>query len=108
MTTQVAQSGSLLSVHRADDETPFRTAAGIPITFQALPTPDGLSTGDPGPLRLHLQYWQLHLLRDFDQLLCLEGLTGVEHLPHQIETRRWAAWGNCAVHATRRLLHVTV
>ena len=88
MTTQVAQSGSLLSVHRADDETPFRTAAGIPITFQALPAPDGLSTGDPGPLRLHLQYWQLHLLRDFDQLLCLEGLTGVEHLPHQIETVR--------------------
>ncbi|OHB76494.1 MAG: hypothetical protein A2W31_08430, partial [Planctomycetes bacterium RBG_16_64_10] len=39
-------------------------------------------------MRLHLTYWQLHLLRDFDQLLCLEGLTGVEHLPHQIETVR--------------------
>ncbi len=69
-------------------EAPFRTAAGIPINFRALPPPDGLSTGDPGPLRLHLAYWQLHLLRDFDQLLCLEGLTGVEHLSHQIETVR--------------------
>ena len=42
----------------------------------------------PAPLRLHLEYWQLRLLRDFDQLLCLEGLSGVEHLPHQIETVR--------------------
>ncbi len=43
---------------------------------------------DPVALRLHLEYWQLHLLRGYDQLLCLEGLTGVEHLPHQIETVR--------------------
>ena len=75
-------------MHPAGDEAPLRTAAGIPITFRTLPPPEGLSTGDPGPLRLHLAYWQLHLLRDFDQLLCLEGLTGVEHLPHQIETVR--------------------
>jgi SNF2 family DNA or RNA helicase len=45
-------------------------------------------TDDPDALRLHLTYRQLHLLRDFDQLLCLEGLSGVEHLPHQIETVR--------------------
>ena len=88
MTAQIAQSGSALSAPHAGGEPSFRTAAGIPIIFQALPPPDGLSTGDPGLLRLHLEYWQLHLLRDFDQLLCLEGLTGVEHLPHQIETVR--------------------
>ena len=28
------------------------------------------------------------LLRGFDELLCLEGLSGVEQLPHQIETVR--------------------
>ena len=88
MTAQIAYPGSVPAVPRAGGETSFRTPAGIPISFQILPPPDGLSTGDPGPLRLHLEYWQLHLLRDFDQLLCLEGLTGVEHLPHQIETVR--------------------
>ncbi len=39
-------------------------------------------------LRLHLEHARLGLLRGFDQLLCLEGLTGVEHFPHQIETVR--------------------
>lgn len=87
MTAQIVQSDAILSVPDASGET-FRTTAGIPIVFQVLPPPDGASTGDPGLLRLHLEYWQLHLLRDFDQLLCLEGLTGVEHLPHQIETVR--------------------
>ena len=72
----------------AGEEALFRTAAGIPINFRCLPPPEGMSTGDVSPLRLHLEYWQLHLLRDFDQLLCLEGLTGVEQLPHQIETVR--------------------
>ncbi len=37
---------------------------------------------------MHLELARLGLLRGFDQLLCLEGLTGVEHLPHQIETVR--------------------
>ena len=65
-----------------------RTEAGIPIAFRALPPPEAHSTDDTQPLQLHLAYWQLHLLRDFDQLLCLEGLSGVEQLPHQIETVR--------------------
>jgi hypothetical protein len=87
VTVHLAHSDPAATVPRAEDAV-LRTAAGIPITFQLLPPPHALPTGDPGPLRLHLQYWQLHLLRDFDQLLCLEGLTGVEHLPHQIETVR--------------------
>ena len=37
---------------------------------------------------MHLEHTRLGLLRGFDQLLCLEGLTGVEQLPHQIETVR--------------------
>ena len=37
---------------------------------------------------LHLEHARLNLLRGFDELLCLEGLRGVEHLPHQIETVR--------------------
>jgi SNF2 family DNA or RNA helicase len=69
-------------------EIAIRTAAGIPIAFRELPAPEERFTHDPTALRLHLEYCQLQLLRDFDQLLCLEGLTGVEHLPHQIETVR--------------------
>ncbi len=88
MTAQVVQSDSAISASCAGDEPAFRTAAGIPVVFQSLPPPEGLATGNPALLRLHLEYWQLQLLRDFDQLLCLEGLSGVEHLPHQIETVR--------------------
>ncbi len=69
-------------------EASFLTAAGIPLTFRDGSPPDERVTDDPVSLRLHQTYWQLRLLRDFDQLLCLEGLTGVEHLPHQIETVR--------------------
>ena len=54
----------------------------------ALPPPQGPAAHDTGGLRLHLELARLGLLRGFDQLLCLEGLTGVEHLPHQIETVR--------------------
>ncbi len=88
MSTQISQSGDLSTRHCANAESGIRTWAGIPINSQVLPPPDGFTTADPGPLRLHLEYWQLHLLRDFDQLLCLEGLDGVEHMPHQIETVR--------------------
>ena len=48
----------------------------------------GPAAHDTAGLRLHLELARLGLLRGFDQLLCLEGLTGVEHLPHQIETVR--------------------
>jgi len=88
VTARIAQPVSTLAPPLRGEETLDFTAGGIPIAFQAAPPPGSLSTGDPGLLRLHLTYWQLRLLRDFDQLLCLEGLTGVEHLPHQIETVR--------------------
>lgn len=65
-----------------------RTAAGIPVQFHLAPALDGPTTGDLAGLRLHLEHARLKLLREFDQLLCLDGLTGVEHLPHQIETVR--------------------
>lgn len=66
----------------------WRSPGGIPVRFRDVPADLARVTGDAAALRLHLEYWQLRLLRDFDQLLCLEGLTGVEHLPHQIETVR--------------------
>src|SRR3972149_8588634 len=70
-------------------EVQCRTRAGIPITFRAPVTPnDWHAVTEANGLRLHLTYWQVHLLRDFDPLLCLGGLTGVEHLSHQIETVR--------------------
>jgi len=72
------------------DELPggFTTPGGIAVKFRAVPLREGAATGDIEPLRLHLELARLGLLRGFDQLLCLEGLHGVEHLPHQIETVR--------------------
>jgi len=68
--------------------TRWKTAGGIPVSLEALPPPRGPAAHDTDGLRLHLELARLGLLRGFDQLLCLEGLTGVEHLPHQIETVR--------------------
>ena len=65
-----------------------RTPGGIPVAIHVSPRPTGEATSDPAPLRLHLEYARLKLLRGFEELLCLEGLHGVEHLPHQIETVR--------------------
>jgi SNF2 family DNA or RNA helicase len=66
----------------------WQTAGGIPISLRASPALSGPVTSDVEGLRLHLELARLSLLRGFDQLLCLEGLTGVEHFPHQIETVR--------------------
>jgi len=64
------------------------TPGGIPVSFRAEPFLAGRSTTDPRDLCLHQEHARLGLLRGFDDLLCLEGLQGVEHLPHQIETVR--------------------
>ncbi|MGA2034059.1 MAG: DEAD/DEAH box helicase, partial [Thermoguttaceae bacterium] len=69
-------------------EARWKTPGGIPVTLRAAPALTGPGTGDAEGLRLHLEHARLGLLRGFDQLLCLEGLTGVEHFPHQIETVR--------------------
>jgi SNF2 family DNA or RNA helicase len=66
----------------------WNTAGGISVALRALPPPSGPAAHDTAGLQLHLELARLGLLRGFDQLLCLEGLTGVEHLPHQIETVR--------------------
>ncbi len=66
----------------------WRSPGGIPIVFRSLPPPAGSTTVDRDALLLHLEHARLGLLRGFDQLLCLDGLRGVEHLPHQIETVR--------------------
>jgi len=64
------------------------TPGGIPVSFRAEPFTAGRRTADPRDLWLHQEHARLSLLRGFDELLCLEGLHGVEHLPHQIETVR--------------------
>ena len=64
------------------------TPGGIPVSFRAARFMPGRSTADPRDLWLHQESARLSLLRGFDELLCLEGLRGVEHLPHQIETVR--------------------
>ncbi len=66
----------------------WKTRGGIPITLRASSGLSGPVTDDVESLRLHLEYTRLGLLREFDQLLCLEGITGVEHLTHQVETVR--------------------
>ncbi len=71
----------------------WKTSGGIPITLRSPSSGlsgvlSGPTTDDVESLLLHLEHTRLGLLRGFDQLLCLEGLTGVEQLPHQIETVR--------------------
>jgi SNF2 family DNA or RNA helicase len=68
-----------------------RTPGGIPVTVRvtsavASAAPDG--PADIDGLWLRVEHARLRLLRGFEELLCLEGLHGVEHLPHQIETVR--------------------
>ena len=77
----------------ADQQAPpaarrLTTPGGIPIHFQVAAPLSGPAISELAPLRLHLEHSRLSLLRGFDQLLCLEGLSGVEQLPHQIETVR--------------------
>ncbi|NNM88303.1 MAG: DEAD/DEAH box helicase [Phycisphaerae bacterium] len=43
---------------------------------------------DTASIRLRFELERLKLLRGFDELLCLEGLHGVEEMPHQIDTVR--------------------
>jgi SNF2 family DNA or RNA helicase len=90
VTTGIAARSITSAVHPSAEgfSTPHATPGGIPIRFRVEPLHGMLDGADPGCLRLHLDHARLRLLRGFDQLLCLEGLHGVEHLPHQIETVR--------------------
>jgi SNF2 family DNA or RNA helicase len=71
-----------------------RTPGGIAVTVRVTGDVAGISHGPPiGPadldgLWLRVEHARLRLLRGFEELLCLEGLHGVEQLPHQIETVR--------------------
>ncbi|MEX0713866.1 MAG: SNF2-related protein, partial [Pirellulales bacterium] len=78
-----AQSGE-----RSDPAAGWKTPGGISVSVRTPPCPPDGGTASPLSLRLHLEHARLSLLRGFDELLCLEGLRGVEHLPHQIETVR--------------------
>ena len=48
----------------------------------------GCSPAIPRACGFTSEYARLKLFRGFEELLCLDGLKGVEHLPHQIETVR--------------------
>lgn len=68
----------------------YSTVGGIPVRFRT-DLSDFSATQQRGTrdqLLLHLTLARLQLLRGFDELLCLDGLTSIEHLPHQIETVR--------------------
>jgi SNF2 family DNA or RNA helicase len=64
------------------------TPGGIRVSFHAESLAAKAESALPRDLWLHQEYIRLCLLRGFDELLCLEGLQGVQHLPHQIETVR--------------------
>ena len=68
----------------------YASKLGIPVRFTVDQSAVGAfrSGATARQIELHLTHTNLQLLRGFDQLLCLDGLTGVEHLPHQIETVR--------------------
>ena len=80
------------AVHMTDEAGVHRTPGGIPVRFRVedhgFLNQTGQATRDQ--LALHLILGRLQLLRGFDQLLCLDGIHGVEHLPRQIETVRKA------------------
>lgn len=66
-----------------------RTPGGIPVACTRSPfLRGGAAAADLQGVRLRLEHARLRLLRGFEELLCLEGLNGVERLPHQIETVR--------------------
>ena len=68
----------------------YKTAGGASVRFRLDDASFNAARGGASreQIELHLTLAHLHLLRGFDQLFCLEGLQGVEHLPHQIETVR--------------------
>ncbi len=66
----------------------WTTPGGILVQFTTRSHCDTRRTASLRDLWLHTEHTRLSLLRGFDELLCLEGLTGVEHLPHQNETVR--------------------
>ena len=65
-----------------------KTPGGLPVTVRFAAPLAGPAAADLAGLRLHVEHSRLRLLRGFEELLCLEGLRGVEHLPHQVETVR--------------------
>jgi len=65
-----------------------KTPSGIGIRFRIPACPEGRIVSEKDGLLLHLEHARLRLLCGYDELLCLEGLTGVEEFPHQIETVR--------------------
>jgi len=65
-----------------------QTPGGIPAACSLDPFVTGEITPDTAGLQLRIEHARLQLLRGFEELLCLEGLHGVERLPHQIETVR--------------------
>ena len=70
----------------------WSTPGDIRLTVDPLLQAQFLATagadGDLEAVRLHVEQARLRLLRGFEELLCLQGLQGVEHMPHQIETVR--------------------
>lgn len=64
------------------------TPAGVPVSVSVAPASSKAYSSDLAGFQLRLELARLRLLKGFDELLCLDGLTGVEHLPHQIETVR--------------------
>ena len=70
------------------DQAAQRTPGGLSVQLRIGAPPSTAPMADSAGLRLRLEHARLRLLRGFEDLLCLEGLNGVEHLPHQIETVR--------------------
>jgi len=80
--------GWLVAAFEHPNDSALRTPGGISMKLNVAALPPSGSTCDRDGLRLPLEFARLRLLRGFEELLCLEGLHGVERLPHQIETVR--------------------
>ena len=88
MTQQAVVSESATSSEFDATSDRWTTPGGISIRFHPPSLFETHDIGDLNGVKFHLDHAALRLLRGFDELLCLDGLNGVERLPHQIETVR--------------------
>jgi SNF2 family DNA or RNA helicase len=73
---------------KGDPTVAGRTPGGLPFSLSFAPWLPGAPALDSEGVALRLEHCRLRLLHSYEELLCLQGLQGVEQLPHQIETVR--------------------
>lgn len=85
----VRPQSPVLDLSLFEDYKPLRIVTSVRVPAGEPDFGARISSSAPGPLidyNLRLQYQRLRLLKDFEELLCLEHLNGVAHYWYQVET----------------------